>query len=177
MAFRPTHKHSNADALSQLPTETVEIEEPVTTELVNLMEAMDKMPITAETIKVWTQKDPLLARVYKYVQFGWPDYLWFRGCDSISRQTTNISRVTAGTPRSESNEEFGKNLFWWPGLTKNIEMLVKECAMCQENQSNPAVAPLEPWTRPTRPWARMHVDYGGPFMNSMVFIVTDAHSK
>ena len=69
MAFRPTHKHSNADALSQLPTESVEIVEPIPTELVNLMKAMDKMPITAETIKVWTQKDPLLARVYKYVQF------------------------------------------------------------------------------------------------------------
>ena len=42
IAFRPTHKHSNADALSQLSTESVEIEEPVPTKLVNLMEAMDK---------------------------------------------------------------------------------------------------------------------------------------
>ena len=67
--------------------------------------------------------------------------------------------------------------FWWPGLTKDIEKLVKECAKCQENQSNPALAPLEPWTLPTRPWARVHVDYAGPFMNSMFLIVTDAHSK
>ena len=67
--------------------------------------------------------------------------------------------------------------FWWPGLTKDIEKLVKECAKCQENQSNPAMAPLEPWTWPTRPWARVHVDYAGPFMNSTFFIVTDAHSK
>ena len=67
--------------------------------------------------------------------------------------------------------------FWWPGLTKDIEKLVKECAKCQENQSNPAIAPLEPWTWTTRPWARVHVDYAGPFMNSIFFIVTDAHSK
>ena len=78
------------------------------------------------------------------------DYIWFR--------------VTPGTPRSESNG--------WPGLTKDIVKLVKECAKCQENQSNPAVAPLEPWT-----WPRVHVDYAGPFMNSVFFIVTDAHSK
>ena len=39
------------------------------------------------------------------------------------------------------------------------------------------MAPLEPWTWTTRPWARVHVDYAGPFMNSMFFIVTDAHSK
>ena len=67
--------------------------------------------------------------------------------------------------------------FWWPGLTKEMEQLVKECAKFQENQLNPAVAPLEPWTWPTRPWARVHVDYAGPFMNSMFFIVTGTHSK
>ena len=38
------------------------------------MEAMDTMPITVETVKEWAQKDPLLARVYKYVQFGWPEH-------------------------------------------------------------------------------------------------------
>ena len=74
MAFRPTHKHSNPDALSRLPTENVEVEEPVPTELLKLMEAMDTMPIMAETVKEWTQKDPLLARVYRYVQFGWPEH-------------------------------------------------------------------------------------------------------
>ena len=51
MAFRPTHKHSNADALSRLLTENVEVEKPVPTELLKLMEAMDTMPIMAETVK------------------------------------------------------------------------------------------------------------------------------
>ena len=98
------------------------------------MEAMDTIPIMAETINVWTQKDCLLARVYKYVQFGWPEhcsadlktyskyklelstlkwmhYLWFLSSDFISRQTINVSRVTSGTPRSELDEEFAKNVF------------------------------------------------------------------
>ena len=55
MDFWPTHKHNNADALSRLPTESVEIEEPVPTEFVNLMEAMDKMPITTETRSMDTE--------------------------------------------------------------------------------------------------------------------------
>ena len=28
-----------------------------------------------------------------------------------------------------------------------------------------------------RPWTRLHIDYAGPFMNSMFFIIIDAHSK
>ena len=34
---------------------------------------MEKMPITGESIKNWTQKDPILSRVYKYIQNGWPN--------------------------------------------------------------------------------------------------------
>ena len=200
MAFRPTHKHSNADALSRLPTESVEIEEPIPTELVNLMEAMDKMPITGETIKVWTQKDPLLARVYKYVQFGWPEHcladLKSFNKDKLELSTLNgciiygsrvlipsqgrqqiLAELHQGHPGVNRMKGLARMYFWWPGLTKDIEKMVKGCAKCQENQSNPAVAPLEPWTWPTRPWARVHVDYAGPFMNSMSFIVTDAYSK
>ena len=134
MAFRPTHKHNNADALSQLPTENVEVEEPVPTKLVKLMEAMDTMPIMAETEKEWTQKDPLLARVYRYVQFGWPEHCsvdlksfsnhklevsTLNGCiiygsrvliPSQSRQQM-LPELHQGHPGVNRNEEFGKNVF------------------------------------------------------------------
>ena len=73
IVFRPTHKHSNADALSRLPSPTTSMEEPVPTELILLMEAMEKMPITGESIKDWTQKDPTLSHIYKYIQNGWPN--------------------------------------------------------------------------------------------------------
>ena len=46
--FRPSHKHSNADALSRLPSPTTSMEETVPTQLMLLME---KMPITRENIK------------------------------------------------------------------------------------------------------------------------------
>ena len=55
--------------------------------------------------------------------------------------------------------------------------MVQEYVKCKQNQSNLALAPLEPWTWPTIPWVRVHVDYACPFMNSMSFIVTDAHSN
>ena len=88
-----------------------------------------------------------------------------------------LAELHRGHPVVNRMKSLARMYFWWPGLTKDIEKLVKECAKCQENQSNPAMAPLEPWTWPTRPWARVHMDYASPFMNSMFFIVTDAHSK
>ena len=41
----------------------------------------------------------------------------------------------------------------------------------------PPVAPLHPWKWPTRPWARLHLDYAGPFLGKMFFVLIDAHSK
>ena len=71
--FQPTHKHCNADALSRLPVPAIGEEEDTPMELVFLMEAMVHFPITADSIEVWTEKDTILSRVYKYVQQGWPD--------------------------------------------------------------------------------------------------------
>lgn len=33
------------------------------------------------------------------------------------------------------------------------------------------------WSWPTRPWARLHIDYAGPFQGKMILVLIDAHSK
>lgn len=33
------------------------------------------------------------------------------------------------------------------------------------------------WSWPTRPWARLHIDYAGPINGQMVLVIVDAHSK
>ena len=48
---------------------------------------------------------------------------------------------------------------------------------CQLHQSTPSVAPLHPWSWPTRPWARLHLDYAGPVQGKMILVMVDAHSK
>ena len=67
--------------------------------------------------------------------------------------------------------------FWWSGIHKAIEDLAKLCVPCQEQKSNPPVAPLHPWVWPTNPWKRIHIDFAGPFLTKMFLIVVDAHSK
>ena len=66
---------------------------------------------------------------------------------------------------------------WLPGLDTDIEESVRLCDECQLNQSNPPLAPLNPWNWPTRPWARLHLDYAGPFQGHFFLIIIDAHSK
>jgi len=43
-------------------------------------------------------------------------------------------------------------------------------------RNNPQTAFLHPWSWPDGPW-RIHVDFAGPFQNSMFMIIVDAHSK
>ena len=66
---------------------------------------------------------------------------------------------------------------WWSGVDRDIERSVRLCAQCQEVQSAPPVAPLNPWKWPTRPWARLHIDFAGPFLGKYFLILIDAHSK
>jgi len=41
----------------------------------------------------------------------------------------------------------------------------------------PTKAPLHPWEWATTPWQRIHIEFAGPFQNSMFLVVVDAHSK
>ena len=65
---------------------------------------------------------------------------------------------------------------WWPGISKDIERTVQQCSACQMHQSTPSVAPLHPWSWPTRPWVRLHLNYAGPVQGEMILVLIDAHS-
>ena len=53
----------------------------------------------------------------------------------------------------------------------------KSCTSCNSVKENPSVAPLHPWVWLAKPWQRIHVDFAGPFLGKMFFIVVDTHSK
>ena len=70
-----------------------------------------------------------------------------------------------------------RSYVWWPNISGQLEELAKGCDGCQLNQRMPTKAPLHPWEWATAPWQRLHIDYAGPFQNSMSLVVVDAHSK
>jgi len=70
-----------------------------------------------------------------------------------------------------------RSYFWWPGLDKSIEQLVRGCVDCQAVKNAPTVAPLHLWVWPTQPMQRVHVDFAGPFQGAMFLVMVDAFSK
>ena len=66
---------------------------------------------------------------------------------------------------------------WWPDITTDIEVTVRQCPECQVHQATPPQAPLQPWSWPSCPWSRPHLDYAGPVNGKMYLVLIDAHSK
>ena len=66
---------------------------------------------------------------------------------------------------------------WWSGIDKDLESLARSCQDCAAVKQTPAKAPLHPWSWPTKPGERIHIDFAGPFMNKSFLIIVDAYSK
>ena len=70
-----------------------------------------------------------------------------------------------------------RSYLWWSGVDKDVEDQAKACLARQEQKSSRVVAPLHPSIWRTGPWKRVHVNFGGPFLNKIFLIVMVAHSK
>ena len=60
---------------------------------------------------------------------------------------------------------------------EDIERQVGSCPECVEQLKMPPKAENHHWQPCTAPWERIHIDFAGPFQNSMFLIVIDAYSK
>ena len=59
---------------------------------------------------------------------------------------------------------------WWPKLDKHIEDLVRSFLSCQSNQDSLAVALLQLWAWPVKPWQYIHIDVARPFLGNMFLL-------
>ena len=169
-------------------------------EVVFLMEHVDSMLDVAH-IQQQTQRDPALSLVFQYIQRGWParvqrddlrPYISRRaqlsshdGCVLLSSrlvvppscQGRVMDLLHETHPGISRMKALARSYIWWPGMDLQLEEQVQACQPCQLHQKNPAQAPLHPWVWPTRPWARLHLDYARPFLGKMFLVTVDAHSK
>lgn len=200
--YKASECHANADTLSRLPLMNTDSSFNVCEKAIKLIYAnqLGKLPITHCEIAEATSSDPILSKVCQFVQNGWPrrlsnefvpykskssDICIEQGClmwgcrviVPLNFRKSILQTLHDSHPGIVRTKSLARMYVWWPGITKDIENLVKRCDQCNLNQQNPKKAPLHVWEYPARVWQRIHIDYAGPFKGFMWLIVVDARTK
>ena len=194
LSFRSTKAHRNANTMSHLPLPNTPQTTPLSPEVVLLMDELEKSPVVAASILAWTDTDPLMSRVRQFIQSGWPDkvkdvklkpfatrqsellvqdgcVLWGnRVVVPKAGQAEVLIELHEAHPGEIRIKRLAWMFVWWPGIDKDIEEKVKSCSECQSNRST---TPVLPWQWPSRPWARLHLDFAGPFNGHMYLILIE----
>ena len=68
-----------------------------------------------------------------------------------------LDKIHAGHQGIQKCRERAKSGVWWPGLSKEIEDLVRECSACIKTKVNRA-EPMIPSKLPERPWQKVATD-------------------
>ena len=200
LEFRTSEKHANADGLSRLPLHTTSPAGYSREPTVFNISQIESLPITAGDIRQAARKDRTLSKVFNYTKRGWPPtvnsalqpyftkraeltieqgcLLWgIRVVVPKALQQQILQELHQDHPGASRMKSLARSHVWWPGLDKDIESLAKSCQACLAVKQAPPRAPLQPWTWPSKPWQRIHIDFAGPFQNRMYFLVVDSHSK
>ncbi|XP_037930430.1 uncharacterized protein K02A2.6-like, partial [Teleopsis dalmanni] len=177
--YRKTTEHGNADALSRLPVgedKTFDHEESC----FNINEL--NTPIDAEIIRQHAKNDPILRRVYFLVTNGWPEKLmpqdteYNRVVIPASLKQKILKLLHDGHWGVSRMKQLARQHVWWTNIDKDIAQLTENCDVCKI--ANPVhTREYVSWPEADRPWERVHIDFAGPFCNSMWLICVDAFSQ
>ena len=195
-------ENANADALSRLPLPDQPQCPSLPQEMVSVVNMIDSAApiVSSKEIRIETQRDRVLSKVFQWVRWGWPGkvdkcydafytrreeisimdgcLLWGNRIIVPSKCRDAVLGLLHDTHIGMSRmKATGRSYVWWPGMDQDIEATVRECPACDKHQNSPATAELHPWEWPSSPWSRVHIDHAGPFMGKLFLIVIDAHSK
>ena len=197
--FKSTHDHGNADALSRLPLQSTSSGCSRVPSEFNVCQIMS-LPVAYPDVERASRRDSVISRVLQYTRRGWPEtvpvslkpfahhknelttegdcLLWGTRVVIPSKLRDEVLKsLHQGHPGVTRMKAIARSYLWWPGLDQDLEKLARTCISCQAVKQAPATAPLHPWVWPSRPWQRIHIDFAGPFLGKMYFLVIDAHSK
>jgi hypothetical protein len=199
LMYRNTKAHCDSDGMSRVPlncswspmSDNVEchfFEDEIVTN------------VTHDMIQRHIKKDPVLSKVLRYTMCGWPSVvdpdlapfksrrmeisieqgclLWgTRVIVPVSLRKAVLSELHETHPGMSKMKMLARSYVWWPGLDREIENKVSNCSVCQAMRNDPPTAQIHPWTFPSKPWSRVHIDYAGPVGGYMYLVVVDAYSK
>lgn len=203
IVFVRSEQNSVADALSRLPLAATERRARSEDEECSYLSfVQETMPVSFNQIKAEMAKDTLLSKINGFIMFGWPsshteteaEKPFFRRKDALhsdrgclvwgyriviprSLQETVLSEIHEGHPGIVRMKQIARNYVWWETLDADIERLCAACEACRSQRAAPPPAPLHSWPWPHEPWARLNMDFLGPFRGKYYLVIVDAHSK
>ena len=160
---------------------------------------LEGVPLAVCDIVSESLKDVTLSKVLSITRIGWPSHCddigispYFKlrhelsieeGClmfgnrvvIPLSLQGKVLKLLHEGHPGIVRSKLLARNLFWWPSMNRDIEVLCENCVSCAT--INPKRANIFiPWPKCKVPFERVHLDFCE--LNKIKFlIVCDAFSK
>ena len=191
MQFKKGSENTVADALSRIPMCATENEIDVQDEIIcHLALGYECQYITLDKLKEEVLNDKAFNILTEYIQNKWPEYnnvedcvkpfYRFKDelcvCDQIIMRNDKvlIPQVLKKLLLELAHEnhqgmtrtkQLLRMIYWWPGMDKQVEDLIKACLVCQFNDKSvkQTHAPLQPVKFPERPWEKVAIDIVGPF--------------
>ncbi|CAI2738976.1 unnamed protein product [Dicrocoelium dendriticum] len=211
LRFKSTSSLGHADALSRLIAEctskTPDEDSVVSSITVDpeirqvFQTCVRQLPVTAEAVRAETATDPLLRRIMRYLNTGWPSRPLdcyaeqFRkrsfaltiidGCLMLADrvviptklQRRVLSQFHEGHPGISRMKSIARSYAYWPFMDQDIENVVRSCSSCAMAAKLPVKCELHSWPIPNGPWSRIHIDFAGPIEGFHYLIIVDAYSK
>lgn len=191
-----------SDLLSRLPIKgkyVVSVDSEPQSTYMAFIES-EYFPLNHNTIKLQSNRDKVISKVYYYVTHGWPksisddlkpykdrhtDLSVEQGCLMLGYRVVIPSKSRKQILDELHSTHLGivkmkavaRSYVWWPKIDAHIENVVKSCKYCMQLRQNPKKSELIPWSRPSGVWQRIHIDFFGPYHNSYFLVVLDAFSK
>ena len=183
----PGKNIETADALSRAPQSEISEAEKQFLEDTNVyinsvITSMPASPGRMQELKVHQEQDELCQAIIHYCKNEWPDkhllptplkmYWQYRGNFTIvgglllmdsrifipsALRLDILSKLHDGHQGITRIRARSRQSVWWPGISKQIEDMVKECSICAREQ-NDRREPLIPTPLPDRPWQRVGTD-------------------
>ncbi|RWR98939.1 uncharacterized protein B4U79_03400, partial [Dinothrombium tinctorium] len=202
VTYKPGKELFIADALSRIKSEEdKECKLIDNFEVSTIDEAVDVSAITIEKIRNDMESDQTLNEVAKYVVEGWPNKINFLN-NEVKQYYHLKDRLTVVDgilfmdnkiviPKKQRNETLetlheshlgmvkskarAREVMFWPGINKDIEMMIKKCYICLKHRNEQQKEPMIITPLPRLPWSKVGVDLFE--LKGMHLICVDYYSK
>ena len=162
---------------------------------------VDSFPVTyvrLEEIRKHQEEDEICCQIKQFCKLGWPERvkgqlrlyqpyaaeltvqggLLLKGCQlfiPLPLRGEMLGWIHSGHQGITKCRARARQAVWWPGMSREIEELVRNCTTCAK-KCQPRAEPMKPSSLPEYPWQKVATDLM-QYMNSMYLLVIDYYSR